>query len=239
MNHGKLRGENHWLLFGLWLGFVLLNLLPAQAKTRESESPALQHYLQTLLPQNEAPSAQTTGSLWVDNSPVASLTKDVKARQLHDLVTIVVAEQTLAQAAGDVTSQRDYSASSGLSALGGRINTAGVSELFSPHSSSALKGKGQSNSNSLLRTTLTAEVVALFPNGNMVVEARRSIAMNNEHREVILRGIVRPTDLSSSNAVSSTALAHLEVELKGKGVVSDGTRPNNFGVRWLWKVLGF
>jgi flagellar L-ring protein precursor FlgH len=170
---------------------------------------------------------------------MAMVANDAKARHLHDLITIAVAEQTLAQAAGDVTAQRAYSANSGISALAGGISTAGISQLFSPTSNMSLKGKGQANRNSTLQTTLSGEVVALLPNGNMVVEARRSVKMNNEHRTIILRGVVRPADVSPSNTVLSTAIASLEIDLKGRGMVSDGTRPNNIGIRWLWKVLGF
>lgn len=230
-----------WLLLAIWLLLVILASSPSYARVHAKESKdSLEHYLKGLSSsQDTASPSATTGSLWRDQSPFAAIASDVKARRLHDLITIAVSEQTLAQAAGDVTAQRDYSASSGISALGAHISTGGVSQLFSPTSSMSVKGKGQSDSNSTLQTTLAGEVVALLPNGNMVVEARRSVKMNNEQRTITLRGIVRPADVSPANVVSSTALAHLEIELKGKGVVSDGTRPNNLGIRWLWKVLGF
>jgi hypothetical protein len=34
-------------------------------------------------------------------------------------------------------------------------------------------------------------------------------------------------------------VGNLELELKGKGVLSDGTRPPNLIVRWLLRILGF
>jgi flagellar L-ring protein precursor FlgH len=48
--------------------------------------------------------------------------------------------------------------------------------------------------------------------------------MNNERQHIVVRGIVRPGDVSSENTVQSNTLASLELEIKGKGVVSDGTR---------------
>jgi flagellar L-ring protein FlgH len=241
LRHRKNGLPTSWTIPVVWIFLVVAAAIPARAREPErSKKDSLEHYLSSLSSgETSAPPARTLGSLWTDQSPIASLASDAKAHRLHDLITIAVSEQTLAQAAGDVTSQRDYSASSGINALGGHISTSGVSQLFSPASNTSLKGKGQANSNSTLQTTLAGEVVAVLPNGNMVVEAVRSVKMNNEQRTLVLRGLVRPADVSPANLVSSAAIAHLEIDLKGKGVVSDGTRPNNVGIRWLWKVLGF
>ncbi|ABF41926.1 flagellar L-ring protein [Candidatus Koribacter versatilis Ellin345] len=226
--------------FALWLLILGAVVSQAHAEKREKDKNPLQRYMATLPAQETgALPAKTTGSLWTDESPLFMIANDLKARRVHDIVTIAVSESTLAQATGDVTSQRDYAGNSAITALGGHVSTGGVNPLFAASSSTSLKGKGASNSQSTLRTTLAAEVVAVMTNGNMVVEARRSVKMNNELRTVILRGVVRPGDISPSNVVSSAALANLEIEMKGKGVVSDGTRPNNLGIRWLWKVLGF
>lgn len=242
--HRKIRAREVrrcWFLGAVWLLLIFAATTALHAKHRDDTGKtSLQHYLSSISgPDAVVTTGSTLGSLWRDDAPFSSLASDAKARRLHDLITIAVSEQTLAQAAGDVTSQRDYSGSSAVTALGGHIGTGGVNPLFGANSSTSLKGKGQADSNSTLQTTLGAEVVAIFPNGNMVVEARRSVNMNNEHRTIILRGVVRRSDINSNNIVSSTALAHLEIELKGKGVVSDGTRPNNVGIRWLWKILGF
>jgi len=73
----------------------------------------------------------------------------------------------------------------------------------------------------------------------MVVEAERLVAINNQKETMIVRGVLRPGDVGPNNAASSTALSNLEVELKGKGVVSDATRPANPLVRALLWVIGF
>ena len=79
----------------------------------------------------------------------------------------------------------------------------------------------------------------MLPGGTLVVEAQRQILMNNERETVVLRGLVRPGDVQSDNSVSSTALANLQVELKGHGVLSDGTRPPNPIVRLILRIVGF
>lgn len=72
-----------------------------------------------------------------------------------------------------------------------------------------------------------------------MIEAVRQMFMNNQHQTVIIHGVVRPGDISSSNTVASTAISNLEVELKGHGVISDGVTPPNKLVRMILKIVGF
>ena len=79
----------------------------------------------------------------------------------------------------------------------------------------------------------------MLPNGNLVVEAGRKIFMNNQHEDVIVRGMVRPGDIGPNNTVASTALSNLEIEMKGKGIISDGVRPLNRISRAILWLLNF
>jgi len=63
--------------------------------------------------------------------------------------------------------------------------------------------------------------------------------MNNEKQTILVRGLVRPGDVGPNNTVPSNAIADLELELKGKGVLSDGTHPPNAIVRAILKIVGF
>jgi flagellar L-ring protein precursor FlgH len=56
---------------------------------------------------------------------------------------------------------------------------------------------------------------------------------------VIVRGVVRPADLSPNNVVPSTSLAQLEVRINGKGVVNDAVRRPNILYRILLGLLPF
>jgi len=77
------------------------------------------------------------------------------------------------------------------------------------------------------------------PNGNLVVEAGRQIFMNNQHENVIVRGMIRPGDIGPSNTVLSSSLSNLEIEMKGKGIISDGVRPPNPITRAILWLLNF
>ena len=133
----------------------------------------------------------------------------------------------MAQSSGSVTAQRKMDATSGISGLAGKVNVGGLNPLLSLSSSNNLQGKGQAATQSSLRSAIAGRVAAVYPNGTLVVEAQRQVTMNNEKQTVILRGLVRPGDVASDNSVLSTSIGNLELELKGKGVISDSTRPPN------------
>jgi flagellar L-ring protein precursor FlgH len=71
------------------------------------------------------------------------------------------------------------------------------------------------------------------------VEAKRQIFMNNQHEDVTVRGMIRPGDIGPSNTVASTSLSNLEIEMKGKGIISDGVRPPNLLTRAVLWLLNF
>ena len=216
--------------------------MPALAKPKKQSptSPSsLQQFLQRVQGQ---PVANTTspGSLWpLEGSLLTDLATDYKARRLNDLVVISISEQTLAQAEGDVTTGRDFSTTSGITGIAGRVNTGGVNPLFAANSSSSLKGTGTANSTSLLQANISGRVVAVLPNGNLVVEAERQVSFNQQTQTIILRGVVRPGDISSSNSIPSTSLSDLELELKGKGIIADAVRQPNIFVRLLMRLVNF
>jgi flagellar L-ring protein precursor FlgH len=138
-----------------------------------------------------------------------------------------------------VSSPSKISTNSSITGLAGQLSTSGVNPIVKASSGTKLKGQGQSSTASLLRTSLTGQVISVLPNGNLVVEASRKITMNNQHEIMVVRGVLRPGDISASNTVSSTSLMDLEVELKGKGVISDATRQANPLVRALLWAIGF
>jgi len=211
---------------------------PAFAKKATKPADLRADYI-TRVQEQQMPVAQhTVGSLW---SPtyVSDLSSDYKARKLNDTVVIVVAVQTTATQSGDVNSSRAFATASGITGLAGAVKTTGLNPLFNANSTTTLKGSGQTDSNTTFQTSMTAQVIAVLPSGNLVVEAQRKIFMNNQHEDVTIRGVVRPDDIGPSNTIPSTALSNLEVEMKGKGIIADSTRPPNRITRAILWLLGF
>jgi flagellar L-ring protein precursor FlgH len=59
----------------------------------------------------------------------------------------------------------------------------------------------------------------------MVIEGTKQVTINKEHQLLTVRGTIRQYDISPSNVVLSTAIANMEVNFDGKGIVSDANKP--------------
>ena len=213
---------------------------PASPKTKQTPEELRKAYLANLQQQPAAPAEMhTLGSLWTPGATLGNLSADIRAHGLNDILTIVVAELTSAQSSGNVTSQRTFATQSAITGLFGQIPTQNINPLLAANSSTQLKGQGQTAAGSQLTTRLTGRVIAVLANGNLVVEAERQVYMNNQHETMIVRGVVQPADISNNNSVLSTAMANLEIEMKGKGIISDSTRPPNRITRAILWLFGF
>jgi flagellar L-ring protein precursor FlgH len=225
-----------------WIAVIVLVSSVAGARPKDkaaAKRDALADYIQHVLGTASVPAATTPGSLWVDNGRLANLVADYKASRVGDLVTISINQNLSSTNTGNVATNRTFSASSGITALGGHISTSGVANLFSPNSTQALAGKAAASSTTALSTTITGRVAALLPSGTLVVEAERQIVMNDQRETVILRGLVRPGDLDATNTVQSNSVGNLEVEVKGKGIISEGVRSPNPVIKWILRIVGF
>ncbi len=232
------RARNRIAVVIVALAFLSASSVAAESpKTKTQSVDSLDAYLATA--RKSAPAdARTLGSLWDPNGRMSDLATDTKARFVGDLVTINIIESTNSAQQESAQTSRAFSASSSLAALLGTTN-ARAANLFSPNSTQSLNGKGQTALATSLTTTLAASVTEVLPNGNLVIEARRDVLVTNQKETMILRGIIRREDLSPANVVASTAISHLEVSLKGNGVISETTREPNVIVRILLRVLNF
>ena len=222
--------------------FIFFLPLPGYGIGFKKKGQPTKDYLADYIERVKAVKAATpsTGSFWTPQSPYSDMASDYKARNINDLIVIQVVESTTAAEDGAVKSARTFSASSGITGLMGTPGpNAAMQNIFSPNSSRTLNGQVQTSSDSALSTSLSGRVVEVLPNGFLVIEAERQMFMNNQHQTVVIHGVVRPGDVGSNNAVPSTAISNLEVELKGKGVISDGVAPPNKLVQLILKLVGF
>jgi len=226
------------------LAAILLALaaMPASAaKENKKTTPAQlrSEYIARLQEQETAAPPRTTGSLWSPGGAFSELSVDYKARKLNDTVVILVAVQTTAAQNKDVNSSRAFQTASGITGLAGDVKTTGLNPLFNANSSTSLKGSGATDSSTTFQTSMTGQVIAVLPSGNLVLEAQRKIFMNNQHEDVTVRGVVRPNDIGPNNTVASSALSDLEIEMKGKGILADSTRPLNPITKAILWLVGF
>jgi flagellar L-ring protein precursor FlgH len=232
----------HHLLIGVLL-VVASAPFAGAGKSKRSKDNSQQlrtDYIARLQQQDGHSVSETTvGSLWSTSNTLGDLSTDYKAHKINDTIVIVVAVQTTAAQSGDSSYQRTFQTSSGITGLAGGVSTAALNPLFSANSSTALKGAGATDSKTTFQTTLTGQVIDVLPSGNLVVEAQRRIFMNNQHEDVTVRGVVRPGDIGPNDIVSSTQLSNLEIEMKGKGIIADSTRPLNPITKAILWLVGF
>jgi flagellar L-ring protein FlgH len=200
---------------------------------------SLTSYLERVRAENSTVQA-TPGSIWTDSGRLTRMTTDVRAMRPHDLIQVVVAENLAASTDGTVKNSRASNATSGLSGLIGTLKAGNaLQNIITQNSVAGLNAQGTSATNSNLSTTFGGQVVEVLPNGMLVVEAARQVEFSQQTQTILLRGLVRPEDISQQNQVLSTAISSLELEVRGKGIINDYTRRQNPLVRLLQQLLIF
>jgi flagellar L-ring protein precursor FlgH len=73
-------------------------------------------------------------------------------------------------------------------------------------------------------------------NGNFIIEGRRQLTINAEDQYLIIRGMIRPDDITSDNTILSQYIADAKIVYTGRGVVDDKMRPGWLTriVDWVW-----
>jgi flagellar L-ring protein precursor FlgH len=200
---------------------------------------SLTSYLERVRTDNSNVQA-SPGSIWTDNGRFTRMVTDVRAMRPHDLISVVVSESLAASTDGTVKNSRASNASSSISGLIGTLHAGNaLQNLINQTSASGLNAQGTSATNSSLSTTFGGQVIEVLPNGMLVIEAARQVEFSQQTQTIILRGLVRPEDISQQNQVLSTAISSLELEVRGKGIINDYTHRQNVLVRLLQKVLIF
>ncbi len=94
------------------------------------------------------------------------------------------------------------------------------------------KGTGTIQRQDVVTTQVAVMVTQMLPNGNMVIDGKQEITMNNDLREVGVRGVIRPQDIDSSNTIDSTKIAEARITYSGRGQLQNAQQP-----RWGGQVI--
>lgn len=176
-------------------------------------------------------------SLWQDGNS-RSMVGDKRAAVVGDLISIVVQESS--------TATKDNSTKT---AKKSSIDASIETFLYSPQASSFLTkngkmpavktsakqdfdGGGKINNSERILARVSAQVVDVLPNQNLVIEGKRLTAFSGETQEILLRGVVRPADISANNTVFSYNVADATLKFVSKGTVSDNQRKGWFTRVW-------
>jgi flagellar L-ring protein FlgH len=220
----------------LWLfGLVLLSLTGCGTTSSAKYTPEVPIATGPLPP---VPPPQP-GSLWTGRQSYG-LIADARPTNVGDLVTISITEANKASEIANTDTSRTGGVQVGINSLLGLSfpmlsfsdNTVNASSAIDTSVGLSHKGQGKTERQSSFTSYLTARVIQVLPNQNLMIQGQRQMRINNETEVVMLTGIVRPQDIDRNNTVPSTKVAEARVTISGVGVVSDKQK-----VGWFQRIF--
>jgi len=220
---------------------------PELTPIKDIKAPVAQRSISLPMPSSE-PNRYKPNSLW--RTGARAFFKDQRASKIGDILTVNIDISDSAQIGNTTSRARTTAEQAGLAnllgfeqqirgLLHGSAPVAGAdgvtpadtrptvdpSSLVGADATSSYNGSGTVNRSEAISMTVAAIVTDVLPNGNLVIQARQEVRVNFEKREMLLAGIIRPEDISSSNQVSHTQIAEARISYGGKGQLSDVQQP--------------
>ncbi len=166
-------------------------------------------------------------SLFGDSGRSTSLYQDRKptrANRVGDILTIMIVESTSASNRSNIETNKENEINVGSEKGTGPLRFIPGFGLVS-NAKSEFTGQGSTSRQQQINARVSVTVVGVKANGDLIVEGSRMIEINGEREVVHLSGAVNPLVIPANNTIESHRLADLQVTYKGKGVVTQGTRP--------------
>jgi flagellar L-ring protein precursor FlgH len=164
-------------------------------------------------------------SLWPggasDYGNGANAVSDSRALKVGDLVTVQIVESATAQQDSSMTTGKQASVSGGAGQGSWTKNGGNPITSFGAGGQESFDGGGSSAKSGKFVTTLTARVINVLESGNLVIEGRRSLKLNEEKQNIYVRGIIRPKDVGRNNTVNSSVISDAQIVYEGKGPLSE------------------
>jgi len=158
-----------------------------------------------------------------------SLFGGVQARTVGDLISIVMAESLSMSDKITFDSSKKSSTVDNFSnfinnALGKNVVNSALNNFGG---SNAVSQTGGSSRSMTFGDTIAVQVVQQMPNGNLVVQGKKTLVSGNERMDLLVTGIVDPRWIDSLGHVSSRNVANLQFASSGRGSIS---RSDNEGI---------
>lgn len=168
---------------------------------------------------------------WVFASRMYS---DPKARHVGDLLTVLIVESASSSREASTKTGKKTSTSGQLSITHPNIDNAPSSwtnisiPKWGVDAQRGFEGGGEMKNEEKITTTISARVMEVLPNGNLLIEGKRSLTVMGEDMQYILTGTVRPSDVSRENTVRSTSIADLSVQYSSTGPITKSQKKGVF-----------
>lgn len=150
-----------------------------------------------------------------------SLITDKRALKVGDLVTVKIIENATAQQSANMTTNK--SATVGGSAGQGSWDSSSNQPIqgYGAGAAEGFDGGGTSSRSGTIVTTLTARVISVLDNGNLVIEGRRSLKINDEKQNIYVRGVIRSQDVGRNDTILSSSISDAQIMYLGKGPLTE------------------
>lgn len=213
------------------IGVFFALLVLAGCATGPKPQPGDPYYAPVMSTRAHEP-INTSGSLFQSQRGM-SLFTDTKARNIGDIITIVLSERTVSSKSAGVNVTKESSTSLPAGTIFGMSPTLnGVpfdTNISQDRDFAGDTGADQSNS---LTGSIAVTVADVLPNGNLVVRGEKWMTLNRGDEFIRISGILRTEDISPQNTVSSTRLANAQISYSGTGELASS---QNMG--WLSKFF--
>jgi flagellar L-ring protein precursor FlgH len=154
-----------------------------------------------------------------------ALTSDRRARSVGDVLTVLVVENSSASSSAGTST--DKGADGGV-----RFVTPNRQRSYGLGLEETFDGSGKVSRTGRLLAQLSVNIVAIRPNGDLMVQGEQQIEINGEKQAIRIEGRVRPVDVSEGNAVLSSRIADSRITYVGDGVLAESQRKG-----WLPRIL--
>jgi len=188
----------------------------------------------------DAVAQRRVGSIYHPDQGPFGLVSDRTARRPGDLVTIVISENqdVRNEETSDLSTQKalDYQ----LSAFDLKPNMFSTLPTVQSGTEDTFHGTANYEKTGTFSARMTAVVVDALPNGNLVVNGRREIRVDQEVKVIEFSGIVRRFDIAPDNSVQSELVADARINYSGNGPMTRATNRHGLGgflhdaLAWLW-----
>jgi len=190
-----------------------------------------------------SPRHAVADSLWKDSAGTSfkadyAMAGDKKAHSVGDILTILIQENNGATRQNNTTTAKKTSVNAALASLfyapsiSGLLTKKGTLPAMAYNSDTEFNGGGSINNAETITAQMAVRVVDVLPNGNMVIEGQLRTAFSGEKQDAVVRGVVRPDDITANNTLLSFNIADATIQFISKGTITDSQRKGWFTRVW-------
>lgn len=152
------------------------------------------------------------------------LFEDQKPRYVGDILTVAIQEKTAASRSSKSSAGKTSEVKAAVPSVAGLPGKFMQGADLKASSGNTFEGKGETANDNAFSGTITVTVVAVLPNGNMMVAGEKQIGINHNTEVIRFSGIVSPVNVQTGNVVASSAIADARLEYRGKGYIDEAQR---------------